>query len=149
MAGFKGKYTYSVDEKGRISIPAKLRKNLSDEANNSFVVTRGLDGCLYLYPNDIWLQMEKDLKQQLNTYDPEERSFLRSLIVWANDVSLDKQQRVTIPTELLEFAAIKSSVVLLGTLDKIELWNPEKFNLYMGNIEPHYETIASKVMGRR
>ncbi len=149
MAGFKGKYSYSIDDKGRISIPAKLRKNLSDAANNSFVVTRGLDGCLFLYPLDIWLLREKELEERLNTYDPEERKFLRSLIVWANDVPLDKQMRVMIPHELLKFAGITSAVVMLGTLDKIEIWNPEKFEAYMGEVEPHYESIAAKVMGKR
>lgn len=147
MSGFKGKYQYAVDEKGRISLPVKLRKNLSEAANNSFVVTKGLGGCLVLYPNDDWNELEKRMRVELNPFNPEDLSFRRSILEWANDVKLDGQQRIMIPQELLDVANIKTTVLIVGNLETIELWNPEKYAQYKQTIEPHYETIAAKVMG--
>ncbi len=149
MAGFKGKYQYAVDEKGRISLPVKLRKNLSEAANNSFVVTKGYNNCLVLFPNDDWIVLEKRMLLELDAFNPEHLSFRRSILEWANDVKLDGQQRIMIPQDLLDIADIKTTVLIVGQLDTIELWNPEKYAQYKQTIEPHYETIAAKVMGRK
>lgn len=149
MPGFKSKYDYAVDEKGRISIPAKIRKNLSDAAEGSFVVTRGLDGCLYLYPGDTWLRIEQDMLSRLNAYEQDDRAFLRLLYSYAHDTTLDKQSRVMIPQELLDIAGITGSVVLIGQPDHIELWNPERHAEYMSKYEPHYDAIAARAMGNR
>ena len=149
MACFKGTYRYSVDEKGRVSIPVKLRKNLSEAANNTFTVTRGLDGCLFLYPHDEWLHHEKEVKERFDPYNSEDRKFVRAFTRMAEEVLLDKQQRVIIPAELLKLAGITADVVIVGAFDKIELWSPERFEKYMGEVEPEYEDVAAKVMGRR
>lgn len=149
MSEFIGKYRYSVDDKGRVNIPVKLKKNLLESANGSFVITRGFDGCLLLFPLDIWKHKVAEWKEKLNPYDAEDRSFLRTMTHWANDVQLDKQSRITIPGELLGFAGISSEVILLGMLDNIEIWDPKRYEQYMGNIEPNYESIASKVLGKK
>jgi MraZ protein len=148
MAGFKGKYEYSIDAKGRVNLPAKLRKHVTPEADGAFVITRGLETCLYLYPLDTWTVLEQDLTTKLNVYREEDRLFLRTLLMWVQEVSLDKQSRIMIPSELLKFANIKSSVVLIGTLSKVELWAPEELDHYLNRYaDQSYEDVAARVMG--
>jgi MraZ protein len=148
MAGFKGKYEHSIDEKGRVSLPSKLRKNLSPEAMDSFVVTRGFENCLDLFPLDAWNALEVELKSSLNKYKEEDRLFLRTITMWAHEVTLDKQARIMIPQELLEFAGISSHAVIIGALEKIEIWSPEEFQRYRDRFaDQSYESVAARVMG--
>ncbi len=147
MLSFIGKYRYAVDEKGRVSIPARWRKSLSPEADETFVITRGLDRCLFLYPLDEWEKIEKRLRE-LNTFNPEHRYVMRVILMWANEVTLDNQSRIMIPKNLLEFAKIDREAILIGTLDKIEIWNPEVYEEYEKG-QPDYETVAAKVLGSR
>lgn len=126
MPSFKGQYEYAVDEKGRIMLPLKLRRALSPEAEGRFVVTRGEDPCLVLYPVNVWQLIEDQLRQQ-NLYQQNVRRFVRELLRWAEDVELDGQNRLMIPRELLQWAGIRGRVLLVGMLDRIELWNPETF----------------------
>ena len=149
MPGFKGKYNFSVDDKGRISIPAKLRKNLAGAANNAFVATRGLDGCIFLYPSDVWEKREADMAEKLNVYVPENRMFMRLLLEHANDVMLDKQSRIMVPQELLDFAGITSAVLVVGLSDRIELWNPDLYAQKVSIYESQYDDIALKAMVNR
>jgi MraZ protein len=148
MAGFKGKYEHSVDEKGRVSLPSKIRKNLAPEAMDSFVVTRGYESSLDLYPLDIWNLFEEQLRSQLNVHREEDRLYIRTLMRWAQDVELDKQSRIMIPSEHMNFAGISTQVVIAGAFDKIELWSPENFRQYHErNAEQSYESVAARVMG--
>ena len=148
MAGFRGKYEYAIDSKGRLNLPVKLRKHITPDADGTLILTRGLETCLYLYPLDVWNTMESDLKSKLNLYREEDRLFLRTLLMWVHEVTLDKQFRIMIPNELIEFAKIQSSVVMIGSLDKIELWAPEELNNYLTrNAEKSYEDVAAEVMG--
>ena len=148
MAGFKGKYEHSVDDKGRVSLPSKLRKNLSPEANDSFVITRGYESSLDLYPMDVWNQLEDELRSKLNKHREEDRLFLRTLMMWAQEVTLDRQSRIMIPQELMEFAGVKEKVIIIGALEKIEIWSPESFrSYYERNAEQTYESVAARVMG--
>ncbi|MAT39790.1 MAG: division/cell wall cluster transcriptional repressor MraZ [Ectothiorhodospiraceae bacterium] len=148
MTGFKGKYEYSIDTKGRLNLPAKMRKHMMPEANGTFVITRGMENCLYLYPLDTWSKVESELREKLNVYREEDRLFLRTLLMWAHEVTLDKQSRIMIPQELLEFASLDSSIVIIGALDKIELWAPAELEKYLGKFaEQSYEEVAARVMG--
>lgn len=145
MSSFKGSYMYAVDEKGRISLPAKLRKYVSPEANETFVITRGFEKCLFVYPADEWNKLEANLRG-LSSYDPEHRRFIRTLLELASESQLDGQARLSIPQELREYANIENEVRVIGTLDKIEFWNPKVYDDYKdGHSEP-YESIAAKVM---
>src|SRR5690606_12008822 len=110
MAGFRGKYVYSIDSRGRVNLPAKLRKQVTAESDSTFIVTRGLDPCLYLYPLDAWNVLEQELTSKLNIYHEQDRLFLRTLLMWVHEVSLDKQSRLMLPGELMDFAHISSSV---------------------------------------
>ena len=145
MSSFKGSYTYAVDDKGRVNLPAKLRKYVSPEANETFVVTRGFEKCLFVYPIDEWNKLEHNLRN-LSSYDPEHRRFIRALLELASESQLDAQARLSIPQELREYANIESEVRIIGTLDKIELWNPKVYDDYRNNQQEPYENIAAKVM---
>ncbi len=145
MSSFKGSYMYSVDDKGRVSLPAKLRKYVSPDANDTFVVTRGFEKCLFVYPVDEWNKLEGALRN-LSSYDPEHRRFIRALLELASESQLDTQARLSIPQELREYADIHDEVRIIGTLDKIELWNPAVYDQYKSSQPEPYESIASRVM---
>jgi MraZ protein len=145
MSSFKGSYTYAVDNKGRVNLPAKLRKYVSPEANDTFVVMRGFEKCLFVYPIDEWNKVEQNLRN-LSSYNPEHRSFVRLMLELASETQLDAQARLSIPQELREFADIQNDVRILGMLDKIELWNPKIYDEYKNGQPESYESIAAKVM---
>ena len=148
MAGFKGKYEHSVDDKGRVSLPSKLRKALSPEANDSFVVTRGYENSLVLYPLDEWNRYEQQMKTGLNAHREEDRLFMRTIMMWAQDVALDRQARIMLPQELMDIAGISTQVVSIGALEKIEIWSPEHFHAYNARYaDTTYEEVAARVMG--
>ncbi len=119
---FKGEYSHSVDAKGRIIMPAKFREILGDV----FVVTKGLDGCLFVYPNDEWKNIENKFREiPLTTKDA--RKFSRFFFAGAADCEVDKQGRVLIPSILREFAGLNKEVVLVGVLNRIEIWSRERW----------------------
>ena len=118
MSSFKGSYMYSVDEKGRVSLPAKLRKYVNPETNDTFVVTRGFEKCLFVYPIDEWNKLEENLRN-LSSYDPEHRRFIRTLLELASESQLDGQARLTIPQELREYASIGDEVRVISVVFEI------------------------------
>ncbi len=117
---FMGEYRHTVDPKGRLIIPSKFRELLGNE----FVVTRGLDGCLFVYPMESWGAYVEELKK-LPLTDKNARIFTRFLIAGATICELDRQGRILIPVTLREFADIKKDVLLAGMLDHIEIWNED------------------------
>lgn len=145
MSSFKGRYSYSVDSKGRIALPAKLRKNVSPAANDTFIITRGFEQCLFVYPQDEWNKVE-DSVRSLSPSNPQHRFFVRTLLQWATDVQLDGQARITVPQDLLKFAGIENEVVILGVMERIEIWNPNIYEQYMNNQPATYETVAESVL---
>lgn len=147
MAFFKGEETYSIDNKGRVNIPAKMRKSLTPEANDTFVVTRGFDTSIFAYPYDEWKKYEESFKE-LNPFDKKNRYFLRKFLMWSEEVKLDAQQRITLPKKLLEFANIAGKVTIVGQMDHIEFWAPEEFERYMNEFDETYEDVAKEVMNR-
>lgn len=150
MSFFKGRETYSVDTKGRVNVPAKMRKSMAPEANDTFVITRGPDDdpCIYAYPLDEWKKFEENLKG-LNQFNEQERFFLRTLLFWADEVTLDKQFRIMIPKSLLDFTGIEKNALILGAMDHIEIWDPETFDKYLGKKTESYAAVAESVMGVR
>lgn len=145
MSSFKGSYSYSVDTKGRTNIPAKLRKYVSPEANDTFVVTRGYEQCLFVYPLDEWNKLEESIRR-LSPSDPKHRFFTRTLLQRAVESQLDGQSRVTIPKELLQFAGIENEVLILGVLERIEIWNPKVYDDYLKAQAESYENVAQTVL---
>lgn len=148
MSSFKGSFTYTVDSKGRINIPAKMRKNLSPDANNSFVITRGFEPCIFAYPHDEWTKRETEIGKLLQT-DPQHRFFTRMLLQYATDAELDGQSRIILPKELIHYASIEGDVFILGAFDRIEIWNPKEYTKYLEAQQEDYLTVASKVFEKK
>jgi MraZ protein len=148
MSSFKGSFNYTIDNKGRINIPAKMRKNLSPEANNSFVITRGFESCVFVYPNDEWAKREAEIGKLLQT-DQQHRFFTRMLLQYATDAELDGQSRIVLPKELIQYAKIENDVLILGVFDRIEVWNPDEYKKYLDGQQEDYLTVASKVFEKK
>ena len=147
MSSFKGSYGYSVDAKGRVNIPVKLRKYISPEVNDTFVITRGYEQCLFLYPLDEWATLEQAIRQ-LSPSNSQDRFFTRTLLQYALESQLDAQSRISIPKELLQFAGIEDQVLILGVMERIELWNPHFHEKYLRSQTESYEDVAQKVFQR-
>ncbi len=145
MSSFKGRYSYSVDNKGRVALPAKLRKSVSPAANDTFIITRGFEQCLFLYPQDEWNKLEDSIRN-LSPSNPQHRFLVRTLLQWSSDCQLDNQARISVPQDLLKFAGIENEVLVLGVLERIEIWNPRVYEEYMNNQPATYETVAEAVL---
>ena len=119
---FMGEYSHSIDAKGRLIIPSKFREQLGDE----FVLTKGLDGCLSIYPMNEWQAFEEKLKA-LPLTNKNARTFSRFFVAGATSCELDRQGRVLIPATLREFAGLEKDVVLTGNITRIEIWSKAKW----------------------
>lgn len=119
---FMGEYNHTIDTKGRLIVPSKFREALGD----TFVVTKGLDGCLFVYDNQEWNAFEEKLKS-LPITNKEARQFARFFLAGAAEVEVDKQGRILVPNILREFAQINKDVVLIGVASRIEIWSKERF----------------------
>lgn len=142
---FRGQFTYSVDPKGRISIPARLRKNVAPEANDTFIMTQGTSPCIEVFPLDQWKIIETRL-QALNIYNPRHARMLRLTLQHAQEDGLDTQSRILVPQSLLNYAKIEKEVLILGVLKKIEFWNPDIYQKYIDESAEPYEQLAAEVM---
>ncbi|MBD3274811.1 MAG: division/cell wall cluster transcriptional repressor MraZ [Candidatus Marinimicrobia bacterium] len=121
---FIGEYRYSIDSKGRINVPSKFRQSLSPDSDETFVITRGLDECVWVYPLEEWERIEDSLRG-LTFLKQKERTFIRNIVRWATPTKYDKQGRIMIPAPLIEMAGLDDQVVIIGMLNKIEVWNPD------------------------
>ena len=119
---FMGEYNHTIDTKGRVIVPSKFRETLGDE----FVVTKGLDGCLFVYDNQDWTAFEEKLKA-LPITNKDARAFVRFFLAGAAGVEVDKQGRILLPASLREFAALEKDVVLIGVGSRIEIWSRERW----------------------
>lgn len=119
---FMGEYSHTIDAKGRLIIPAKFREALGEE----FILTKGLDGCLSIYPMNEWESFEEKLKD-LPLTDKNARAFLRFFVAGATACELDRQGRILVPSTLREFAGLEKEVVLTGNLTRIEIWSKQKW----------------------
>ena len=119
---FMGEYNHTVDTKGRLIIPSKFREQWGEE----FIVTKGLDGCLFVFPQDEWLAFEEKLRT-LPLTQKGARQFTRFFVAGATPCELDKQGRILLPATLREFAGLDKDVVLAGMLNRIEIWSKAKW----------------------
>ena len=120
---FMGEYNHIIDAKGRLIIPARFRELLGEE----FILTKGLDGCLSIYPMDAWEAFETKLRA-LPLTNKNARTFTRFFVAGATNCELDRQGRSLVPQTLREFAGLEKEVVLTGNLDRIEIWSKEKWS---------------------
>ncbi|MDD6441205.1 MAG: division/cell wall cluster transcriptional repressor MraZ [bacterium] len=133
-----GEFNHSIDSKGRLIIPSKLRDSLGEH----FVITKGMDGCLFLYPENEWEAFEEKLRT-LPLTNKKARDFKRFFLGSAVEGEIDKQGRVLLSTSLRTYADLEKEVVLAGVLDKVEIWSKEAWNARTTDIEENIEDIAS------
>jgi MraZ protein len=145
MSSFKGSTTYAVDDKGRINIPAKFRKDLSAKARNTFVAIRGFEKCLRLYPLDEWNRIEPEIRK-LSSNDAQNRFYKRMMLDVAAEAKLDAQSRFMIPKELLEYTGIESDVLIIGQIEYIEVWNPQIYRDYIKAQHTSFEAVAQNIL---
>ena len=120
---FTGEYHNSLDQKNRLNIPAKFWKVLDPVNDRTFVITRGFDQCLVLYPLEDWSQVESQLRK-LSSIRGKHRNFVRSVTRYATAVQYDGQGRIQIPNTLLSYSDIQKEAAIIGMINKIELWDP-------------------------
>ena len=142
-----GSFKYSIDSKNRISIPAKLRKNLEGDSSNKLYINRGVVKCIDIYPSSQWKELLNKL-EQLNHFNPKDAMFLRMFLQKASEETLDSQFRILLPQKLIEHAEIEKEVFILGAITKIEIWNPAVYEKYLQEQEESFEKVAEKVMSK-
>ena len=121
---FTGEFSYSLDAKGRVNIPAKFRNGLSADNEQSFVITRGMDPCVWVYPITVWQSIEDELRK-LSSLSRINRSFVRGTVRYASTVQYDKQGRIALSQNLIDYAQLKNNALIIGVVNKIEIWNPK------------------------
>lgn len=138
---FMGEYKHNVDVKGRMIVPSKFREGLGD----SFVVTRGLDKCLFAYPLDEWKVIEEKLKQ-LPLTKKDARAFTRFFFSGAIECEMDKQGRINIPQTLRNYADLEKECVVIGVSERVEIWANDKWEEYVEESEESFAEIAENLM---
>ncbi|MDO8601953.1 MAG: division/cell wall cluster transcriptional repressor MraZ [bacterium] len=139
---FIGEYKHSIDEKGRMAIPAKFRSAL----NQAAVITRGLDHCLYIYTAGEWERWSEKVRALPQT-KADNRAFQRLMLAGAVDVELDSQGRVLIPEYLRTYAGITKQTIVAGVYDRLEIWDEAKWQEYKTKTEASSDEIAEKLEG--
>lgn len=135
-----GEYCHNIDNKGRLIMPSKFR----DEIGNDFVITKGLDGCLFIYSLSSWDKIISNLKSLLFT-KRDARTFMRFFLASANKGEIDKQGRINIPNNLLEYAKIEKECIIIGVLDRLEIWNSAIYQKMMNNNYDKFSDIAENL----
>lgn len=137
---FMGEFEHSIDTKGRLIIPAKFREQLGDH----FVITRGMDGCLFGYPLAEWSVLQEKLKAlPLNRKDA--RAFVRFFYSAATECDFDKQGRVNLPKPLRDHAAITKQCVIVGVSNRFEIWSADRWTEFAATAEDNFDDIAEKI----
>jgi MraZ protein len=132
-----GEYNHNLDEKGRLSIPSKFR----DDLGVSFIVTKGLDNCLFIYSKDEWNKFETKLKD-LPISNVNARNFIRFFFSGATECEVDKQGRINIPLNLREHASLKKEAIIVGVATRVEIWDKEKWNNYTSDENMDMDEVA-------
>jgi len=140
MIIFGGNYRHSLDAKGRLNIPAQMRKVLGSQ-NTQLWITPGLQqGCLFVYPQENWLKKMEELNARVDT--TEKRNALRLFSSQSFMVDLDSQGRIIIPAEYQKLAGMEKEVVVAGVMDKIELWNPQAYDKFIADNAENYQQMV-------
>ena len=142
---FYGEYEHKLDKKGRIIIPSKFREASKENYVDKFFITRGLDTCLFMFPEDEWKLQEAKFKG-LPFTKRETRKFNRLFFSGAIEVTADKQGRILIPGYLKQYAAIKKEIMLIGVSSRIEIWSKEKWEEFYKVSKDSFEDIAEKLI---
>jgi len=137
---FLGEFAHTIDDKGRLTIPARFR----DDLESGVVVTRGLDGCLWAYSRFEWEQLAQKITQ-MPTTNQAARNFSRFMFSSASDSIPDRQGRILVPQNLRDYAGIQNDTVVIGVMNRLELWNPEKWAQVVAEVEEDPEAIVAQL----
>lgn len=146
MKSLIGEFDCKLDAKGRFLMPVGLRRQLPEDQQSDFVVNRGLDKCLVLYPVQVW-ETELERIQSKNQFVSKNRAFTRMFLNGATPLSLDGSDRALLPKRLMEYAGLSKDIMLIGQIDKIEIWDLDAYQAWL--LEPgfDFERLAEEVMG--
>lgn len=136
-----GEFQHNIDAKGRMIVPAKFRSGLGE----TFIITRGLDKCLFIYPMDEWHELEKKLKK-LPLTKKDARAFIRFFFSGAMECEVDKQGRINIPQPLRNYAQLEKECVVIGVSNRVEVWSSNEWEDYFNESEESFSEIAENLM---
>ena len=149
MIGFLGEFEATLDAKGRFLLPAGFKKQLPEGEDNRFVINRGFEKCLSLYPMQSWEPLFADI-HKLNDFDPRVREFRRFFLNGATFVEPDTAGRLLVPPNLRDHAGLQKDIVLVAAINKIEIWDSSKYYQLFESYSPEaFSDLAKEVMGRR
>lgn len=149
MTQFLGDYEATIDAKGRFLLPAGLKKQLPEDAAPKFIINRGFEKCLTLYPLQSWQPIYANISQ-LNDFDPKVRAFRRYFLNGAIEVELDSAGRILLPKNLVSHAGLEKDIVLVSAVTKIEIWDKEKYDQFFESFTPEdFSSLANEVMNKQ
>ena len=146
MTQLLGEFDCKLDAKGRLMVPAALKKQLPDSEKEGLIINRGFEKNLVIYPKKVWDAIVTDLSK-LNIYEKNNREFIRSFTRGATELSLDAAGRVLLPKSLVDYAGIGSDLVLACQLDRIEVWDKKAYEDIFDDVPENFANLAEQVMG--
>lgn len=148
MISFLGEYESTIDAKGRFLLPAGFKKQLPKDDASQFVINRGFEKCLTLYPLQSWKPIFTDITH-LNDFDPKVREFRRYFLNGATQLEVDGAGRILLPKNLMEHASLEKDIVLVSALNKIEIWDKNKYQQFFESFTPEsFSNLANEVMNK-
>jgi MraZ protein len=148
MIGFLGEFEATLDPKGRFLLPAGIKKQLQEGENTQFVINRGFEKCLTLYPMTSWTPIFQKISQ-LNDFDPKVREFRRYFLNGAIALELDSAGRLLLPKNLMEHAGLEKDIVLVSAVNKMEIWDKVKYQQFFDTYSPEaFSSLAASVMAQ-
>ena len=149
MIGFIGEYESTIDAKGRFLLPSGFKKQLPEKESYVFVINRGFEKCLTLYPIQSWEPIFKEISQ-LNDFDPKVREFRRYFLNGAVQLELDSAGRVLLPKNLMDHASLEKDIVLVSAINKIEIWDRNKYQQFFESFSAEsFSNLANEVMNKK
>ena len=148
MIGFLGEFEATLDAKGRFLLPAGIKKQIAEETDNRFVINRGFEKCLSLYPMKSWEPLFDEIRK-LNEFIPKAREFRRYFLNGATTVEPDSAGRLLIPPNLKDHASLQKDIVLVAAVNKIEIWDSKKYHELFDSFSPEaFSELAKEVMAK-
>lgn len=149
MIGFIGEYEATLDSKGRFLLPAGIKKQLPEGEVPVFVINRGFEKCLTVYPMQSWKPIYENISS-LNDFDPKVREFRRYFLNGATQIEVDGAGRLLLPKTLMEHAGLEKDIVLVSAMDKLEIWDKNKYQQFFENFSPDsFSGLAAEVMAKK
>ena len=137
---FIGEYQHNLDAKGRITMPSKFR----EELGKTFYITKGMDGCLFVFPEEEWIEMDKKIKG-LRLSRKDARGIARLFYAGAIDVSLDKMGRVLLPGNLRQYASLEKEAIIIGVSSRVEIWDKDRWQSYNNDDDFNYDMLTESM----